>query len=118
MAPDGGTWPETADVRRLDGLIPSGLRPLGVVTLPALEKKWELQPRLFVDVEGAERLKGRPVFADFATDQGSVAVPADAPSVISVGAADWENKPRPTAPAAHSPSPSCRRNRRSWLTTP
>ncbi len=80
---------------RLDGLIPSGLRPLGVVTLPALEKKWELQPRLFVDAEGAERLKGRPIFADFATDQGSVAVPADARSVISVGAADWENKPRP-----------------------
>jgi hypothetical protein len=79
----------------LEGLIPSGLRPLGVATLPALEKHWELQPRLFVDVIGPERRMGRPLFADFTTDHGSVGVPGDARSVISVGAADWHDEPRP-----------------------
>jgi hypothetical protein len=78
---------------RLEGLVPSGLRPAGAVTLPALEKHWELQPRLFVDVLGPERRTGRPVFADFATDQGSVGSPGDARSVITVGAANWQNQP-------------------------
>jgi hypothetical protein len=77
------------------GLKPSGLRPLGTVTLPALEKHWELQPRIFVETSDASRLSGRPVFADFATDRGSVGLPGDARSVITVGAADLKGQPQP-----------------------
>ena len=80
---------------RQGSLLPSGLRPLGVVTLPALEKHWELQPRLFVDVVDGPHRDGRPVFADFSTDQGSVGLPGDARSVITVGAADWRGRPQP-----------------------
>ncbi len=43
----------------------------------------------------AQGRSGRPVFTDFATDQGSIGIPADARSVITVGAADWQNQPRP-----------------------
>jgi hypothetical protein len=99
--PLGYLWFLTEDPQKrptfaqLGGLKPTGLRPLGVPTLPALEKNWELQPRLFVEVLGTRRLAGRPVFADFATDQGSVGSPGDARSVITVGAADRQDKPRP-----------------------
>ena len=80
---------------QLEALQSTGLRPVGVATLPALEKQWELQSRLFVAAEGRERLLGRPVFADYATDQGSIGVPSDARSVITVGAADWTGQARP-----------------------
>jgi len=100
--PTGQQWliGKDADQKRLSfvhlgGLRPSGLRPLGVVTLPALEKQWDLQPRLFVDVVGPQKLLGRPVLENFSTDQGSVGLPGDARTVISVGAADWQNQPRP-----------------------
>ncbi len=76
-------------------LVPSGLRPLGVATLPLLEKHWELQPRLFVDIVDGTRRAGRAVLADFATDAGSVGLPGDARSVITVGAADWSGRPQP-----------------------
>jgi hypothetical protein len=100
--PLGQQWFLTEDPERkqstfvqLGGLQPTGVRPLGGATLPEVEKRWELQPRLFVDVAGPERLAGRPVLADFATDQGSVGLPGDARSVITVGAADWRNRPQP-----------------------
>ena len=80
---------------QLAGLKASGIRPLGVPVLPALEKNWELQTRLFVDVVDELRLTGRPVLADFATDQGSVASPGDARAVITVGAADFNDQPQP-----------------------
>ena len=79
----------------LKDLAPTGIRPLGAPTLPALEKQWELKPRIFVEViDDANRMQGRPVFADFATDAGSIGVPADARNVISVGAASFKNKPQ------------------------
>src|SRR4029077_18929711 len=50
----------------LEGLTPTGIRPLGAPTLPALEKNWDLRPRVFVEVlDDANRVKGRAVFADF-----------------------------------------------------
>ncbi len=80
---------------QLRGLQPTGLRPVGVVTLPLLEKQWELQPRLFVDLVDVQRRTGRVVFQDYATDRGSVGVPGDARSIVTVGAADWDDSPRP-----------------------
>jgi len=83
-------------MRQLQHLVPTGLRPLGTPALPALERNWELQPRLFVEAAGgpAQGL-GRPVFLDFPTDAGSIGVPADAREVIAVGAADLSGKAQP-----------------------
>src|SRR5262249_51850561 len=44
---------------------------------------------------GSDVNLGRPVFADFPTDAGSIGVPADAHHVIAVGAADLSGKARP-----------------------
>ena len=89
------------DVRRtqtfklLRGLTPTGIRPIGVPTLPALEKDWDLRPRVFADVlDEPNRVQGRVVFADFPTDAGTIGMPADARNVISVGAANFNNKPQ------------------------
>jgi hypothetical protein len=78
----------------LEGLVPTGIRPRGMPTLPALEKKWELRPRIFVEViDEATRLKGRAVLADFSTEAGVIGLPADARNVVSVGAASFKNQP-------------------------
>jgi len=92
-------------LRQLQDLVPSGIRPLNTPTLPALERNWELQPRLFVDAAGgpAQGL-GRPVFLDFPTDAGSIGVPADAHAVLAIGAADISGKAEPysgTGPPAN-----------------
>ncbi len=80
----------------VDGLTPTGIRPLGTNTLPALEKQWELRTRLFVEtVDEASVRQGRPVFLDFATARGTLGVPGDARAVVSVGAAGLDDKRRP-----------------------
>src|SRR5262249_21502091 len=77
----------------------TGTRPAGAPALPALEKNWELQPRLFVQaVDDAQRLKGRPVWLDYTTDLGTIGAPADARQVIAVGAADFDDRPQPHTP--------------------
>ncbi len=79
----------------LDGLTPTGIRPLGVPNLPAFEKDWDLRPRVFVEIiDDANRLLGRAVFTDFATEAGSIGLPADARNVISVGSANFKNQPQ------------------------
>ncbi len=81
---------------QVEGLAPTGIRPLGVATLPELEKRWELRPRLFVSaVDDKVGQQGRPVFADFATDVGTVGMPADARSLVTIGAAGFNNRPEP-----------------------
>ena len=80
----------------LQGLTPTGIRPLGAPTLPALEKTWDLRMRAFVEVlDDTNRLQGRAVFTDFPTDAGSIGIPVDARNVISVGAASFDHKPQP-----------------------
>ena len=99
---------------RLEGLTPTGLRPLGVTTLPALEKNWELRPRVFVEViDYASRAQGRALFADFPTAAGGIGIPADARNVISVGAASFKNQPQPYS-AFGSPA-QMEMARRPWL---
>jgi hypothetical protein len=89
---------------QLDDLKATGLRPLGTATLPAIERTWELQPRLFVDVlDEPSRRVGRPVLRDYATMAGSIGVPTDAHHVISVGAAGLDDQPRAYS-AAGSPA--------------
>ena len=85
---------------QVHGLTPTGIRPLAAPTLPALEKQWELKPRLFVQtVDEASRRGGRAVLADFATAGGALAMPGDARNVITVGAADWTGRPQPWSAA-------------------
>ena len=45
-------------------------------------------------MDGTHRA-GRAVLADFATDAGSVGLPGDARSIVTVGAADWSDRPQP-----------------------
>jgi subtilisin family serine protease len=80
----------------LTGLVSAGIRPAGVPTLPALESRWELQPRVFVEVmDHASADKGRVVFRDFSTTQGSIPMLADARSVVAVGAANLAGEAQP-----------------------
>jgi hypothetical protein len=92
--------PQTARpaIRQLTNQVPTGLRPLGVATLTALERNWELRPRIHVEtVEGPALGQGRPVFVDFATDAGSIGVPTDAHSVFAVGAAELSGAAQPSS---------------------
>jgi hypothetical protein len=94
MVPDARTNRYT--LRLVTDLVSTGIRPLGAATLPALEKQWQLTPRLFVEaVGGPAARQGRPVFRDFATDVGTVGVPADARRVVAVGAADPKGNAEP-----------------------
>lgn len=100
--PGGSAWVLTAESGQLPrmvqihGLTPTGIRPLGAPTLPALEKQWELKPRLLVQtLDDANRVRGRVVLGDFATPVGTLAMPGDARNVITVGAADWKGQPQP-----------------------
>lgn len=61
------------------------------------ERIGEMWPRIFLNVTTPEaRLIGRPVFADFASDEGTIGIPGDGQSMFTVGAADAANQPRPT----------------------
>ncbi|GIW82366.1 MAG: hypothetical protein KatS3mg105_4173 [Gemmatales bacterium] len=74
---------------RIEGFVPQGIYPPDAPTMPAMQRSWELYPRLFVDVKSdAFRNLGRAVFEDFPTDIGALGTPADSRSVITVGAAD------------------------------
>jgi hypothetical protein len=79
---------------QVEGQVHPGIRPASAPTLPGIEKNWELQPRIFVEVvDESSRLAGRPVWLDYATDLGTIGVPGDAHGLITVGAADNSGKP-------------------------
>jgi hypothetical protein len=88
---------------RLEGRVPRGTRPIREPHLPALAKTWELHPRILLEVvDDASRARGRPVFQDYATGQGTLGMPADARRLITVGAAERSRDPQPysgTGPA-------------------
>jgi len=85
---------------RLEGGVPRVIRPPVVPTLPGQEVHWELRPRLFVEAaEGQARF----ALADFASEAGGVAVAGEARSVLAVGAADSEGKPREYSAAGAGP---------------
>jgi hypothetical protein len=79
---------------QLKNLVPITMRPLGVPILPQLERNWELRVRLYVEVlDDVTRPLGRPVFADYATDEGSMGQPADSLGAFTIGAVDVEGRP-------------------------
>src|SRR5262249_11191878 len=87
---------------RVEGQVHPGSRPITAPTLAGIEKNWELQPRVFVDVvDEPSRLAGRPVWLDYVTDLGTMGVPSDARGLITVGAADKSGRPE----AFSSPGP-------------
>jgi hypothetical protein len=81
--------------QQVRGLTPTGTRPVGAPTLPALEKRWELKPRLAVETLDLARRQGRALLADFRNDIGAVGVPADVRGLVVVGAVDLKDQPQP-----------------------
>src|SRR5207245_8694836 len=76
---------------RIEGRVPGNIRPFGAPTLAGQEVTWELRPRVFVEsLDG----RGRFALADYSSTDGGVAVPADARSVLAVGAAGPDGKVR------------------------
>ncbi len=85
---------------RVEGSLPKSLRPLTVPTLEAQMIRWELRPRLFV--ESADG-KGRLRLLDYRSPTGGVPAPADARSVVTVGAAGPDGKARAFSSAGAGP---------------
>jgi hypothetical protein len=81
---------------RVEGRTPAGIRPPGVPTLPILEKSGEIHPRIFIQTLDGP---GRAVFADYAPVVGSLGMPGDARAVVTVGAADLDNRREPSSAA-------------------
>lgn len=73
------------------GRLPDGIHAPGENVLPANKKTGEVRPRLFVQTLAGP---GRAVWADFATRQAALGMPADANRVLAVGAANDQGKPR------------------------
>jgi hypothetical protein len=104
-APSWATYEQTLEVQvtklgryavRIEGRAPETIYPPGDPTLPAMRKQAELSLRLFVaTLEGG----GRAVLSDFVTAGGSVGMPADARTAITVGAADDRARRQPYSAA-------------------
>lgn len=85
---------------RIEGKAPIGNKPPGAATLPEQQRSGELRPRVYLDVTDTEsRASGRPVFQDYASNEGDIAMPADAQRVVSVGASDRYTLARPYSAA-------------------
>jgi subtilisin family serine protease len=78
---------------RIEGRAPRGDRPPGAASVPAIERGWELYPR--ISLEAINAPSGRPVFIDYVHDYGSLGMPADSGGAITVGAAGLDGRPDP-----------------------
>jgi hypothetical protein len=78
---------------RVEGRVPLSIRPPAAPLIPAIQRFWELRPRLFV--AGAAATAGRIVFLDYATDEGTLGLPAGARELFTVGAAQLSGQPEP-----------------------
>lgn len=77
---------------RVGGRAPDSIYPPGDPILPFMRKHGELYVRLFVSPLD---VSGRALFHDYVTVAGSLGMPADARTAITVGAADSSNKRQP-----------------------
>jgi hypothetical protein len=77
---------------RIGGIAPDSIYPPSDPTLPAMRKHSEMQVRLFVSPLNAS---GRAILQDYATAAGSLGMPADARTAITVGAAGLQDKRQP-----------------------
>jgi hypothetical protein len=77
---------------RIGGIAPDSIYPPSDPTLPIMRKHNEVPVRLFVSPLDAS---GRALFHDYATAAGSLGIPADARTAITVGAANSDNHRQP-----------------------
>ena len=100
-APSSAAYEITLDVQikqagryalRVSGTTPESIYPPGDSTLPFMRKHSEMRVRLFVSPLEAS---GRAILHDYATAAGSLGMPADARTAITVGAADARNQRQP-----------------------
>lgn len=95
---------KTPVLEQLRDLNPTGIRPHGAPTLPALETRWELRPRLYVTAaDEATRSGGRIIFGDFFTEAGSIGLPAGGRGLVSVGAVNLKDQARRSSAAGAPP---------------
>ncbi len=81
---------------RVEGKAPPEIRPPGTPSVPAAAKSFDLRLRFFAEVADAEsRVAGRPVWVDFATNEGATGMPGDAHALVTVGAVDRTNRSQP-----------------------
>jgi hypothetical protein len=101
VSPSSATYEIALDVQvkkagryavRVEGRAPESIYPPGDPTLPFMRKQSEMRVRLFVFPLDTT---GRAVFHDYVTASGSVGMPADARTAITVGAADDHNRRQP-----------------------
>lgn len=85
---------------RVEGAVTDSIRPAGVPNVDAQRVRWELRPRLFI--ESADG-KARYTLLDYQSKTGGVPVPADARSVMTVGAAGPDGKPRASTSTGAGP---------------
>ena len=99
--PNSAIYEVTLDVKipqagryavRVGGIAPESIYPPGDPTLPFMRKHSDLHVRLFVSPLDAA---GRAIFHDYATAAGSLGMPADARTAITVGAAGVDNRRQP-----------------------
>jgi hypothetical protein len=77
---------------RVGGRAPDSIYPPGDATLPFQRRQSEMRVRLFVSPLDAS---GRAVFHDYVSAAGSVGMPGDARTAITVGAADERGRRQP-----------------------
>ena len=79
---------------RIEGKAPDSTRPSDAPTIPAARRFGEIRPRLYVEtLEG----QGRAVWHTYATNAGSLGMPADALRVVTVGAVDQNDQRQPSS---------------------
>jgi hypothetical protein len=101
--PDAGAYEQVVEFSvpaagryafRVEGQVHPGIRPATAPSLPGIEKSWELEPRVFVDVVNDPfKLSGRPLLLDYATNLGTIGTAGDAHGLITFGAADAAGNP-------------------------
>jgi hypothetical protein len=93
-ASNSATYEQTVEIEvkdpgryavRVEGKVPASIRPASAPTLPALEIRWELRPRVHVETLDGP---GRVLLQDYSTEQAGLGTPADARAAITVGPAD------------------------------
>ncbi|MBX7103211.1 MAG: hypothetical protein K1X57_03975 [Gemmataceae bacterium] len=90
---------------RMEGKRAGSTVPEGVPITKGAIQTGEVYPRVHVEVvDGVSRKVGRPVFADFRSVAGGTATPADARSVVMVGAANAEGRAQPYSARGSAPS--------------
>jgi hypothetical protein len=95
-------------LREQTGLAATGIRPLGAVTLPALQVDWQLTPRLFVEAtSGPAALRAGRSSATSPRTRGRSASPPTPGTSWPWAPPTWQSGRSLTAPRGRPPAWSC-----------